>query len=131
MVRPLFGSDPTFGFGGGRMAKREQPDEPRELGARIRDARGRTGRDEGDPRGGGGRLGGFGVGMRMAGDLVAALAVGVVIGLLLDRWLGTSPGFLIGFIVVGAGAGMLNVYRTALHLEQQRKSRGRESRKED
>ena len=119
------------------MAKREQP--ARELGTRIRDARrragraGRTGRDERDPRNGGGRLGGFGVGMRMAGDLVAALAVGVVIGLLLDRWLGTSPGFLIGFIVLGACAGMLNVYRTALHLEQQRKHGTREqsTRKHD
>ena len=112
------------------MAKREQPDEPGELGTRIRNARRRAGHDERSPRSGGGRLGGFGVGMRMAGDLVAALAVGVVIGLVLDRWLGTSPGFLIGFIVLGACAGMLNVYRTALHLEQQRKV-GRDTRKED
>ena len=44
--------------------------------------------------------------------MVAGLIVGVVIGLLLDRWLGTKPLFLILFFLLGAGAGMMNVYRT-------------------
>jgi len=45
--------------------------------------------------------------------LVAALIVGVGIGLLLDRWLGTTPWFLIVFFLLGAAAGILNVYRAA------------------
>ncbi len=46
-------------------------------------------------------------------DLLAGLAVGVGLGLLLDRWLGTTPFLLIVFFFLGAAAGMLNVYRTA------------------
>ena len=57
--------------------------------------------------------GGAGSAFRMATDLVAALIVGVGIGLLLDYWLGTKPWFLIGFFVLGAAAGMLNVYKVA------------------
>jgi ATP synthase protein I len=57
--------------------------------------------------------GGAGPAFRMATDLVAALVVGVGIGLLLDYWLGTKPWFLIGFFVLGAAAGMLNVYKVA------------------
>ncbi len=57
--------------------------------------------------------GGAGPAFRMATDLVAALIVGVGIGLLLDYWLGTKPWFLIGFFILGAAAGMLNVYKVA------------------
>ena len=38
---------------------------------------------------------GIGTGMRIAVDLVAGIAVGVVIGLSLDRWLGTTPWLLV------------------------------------
>ena len=53
---------------------------------------------------------------RVGVELVAALLVGVGIGLLLDRWLGTEPWFLIGLFVIGSGAGIVNVYRTAASL---------------
>ena len=56
---------------------------------------------------------GFGMAFRVGVELVAALIVGVGIGLLLDRWLGTGPWFLIVFFFVGAAAGVLNVYRAA------------------
>lgn len=46
-------------------------------------------------------------------DIIVALVVGVGLGLVLDRWLGTSPWLLIVFFFLGAAAGMLNVYRTA------------------
>ena len=55
--------------------------------------------------------GGVGFAFRIGVELVAALVVGVGIGLLLDRWLGTAPWFLIGFFFIGAGAGIVNVYR--------------------
>ena len=40
------------------------------------------------------------------------LVVGVGIGLGLDHLLDTRPWFMILFFFLGAGAGMLNVYRT-------------------
>jgi ATP synthase protein I len=56
---------------------------------------------------------GMGLGFRIAVDMLAALLVGVGIGLLLDRWLNTAPLFLILFLFLGGAAGVLNVYRTA------------------
>jgi len=50
---------------------------------------------------------------RIGSELVAGLIVGVGIGLLLDKWLDTSPWFLVAFFFLGAVAGMWNVYRTA------------------
>lgn len=43
--------------------------------------------------------------------LVSGPAVGFAIGYGLDRWLGTSPWCKLIFLVVGIGAGFLNVYR--------------------
>jgi len=61
----------------------------------------------------GGPASGFGVAFRIGTELVAALIVGVGIGLLLDRWLDTGPLFLVVFFFLGAAAGVLNVYRAA------------------
>ena len=58
-------------------------------------------------------MSGFGVAFRIGVELVAALVVGVGVGLLLDRWLGSAPWFLIVFFFLGAAAGVLNVYRAA------------------
>ena len=44
---------------------------------------------------------------------VIALAVGALIGWLLDRWLGISPWGLIVFLLLGFAAGVLNVMRAA------------------
>ena len=54
---------------------------------------------------------GIGFGFRIGAELVSALIVGVGIGLLLDYWLGTKPWMLVLFFVLGAAAGMLNVFR--------------------
>ncbi|MBT3359378.1 MAG: AtpZ/AtpI family protein [Rhodospirillales bacterium] len=58
--------------------------------------------------------GGFGMAFRIGVELVAALGVGVGVGLLLDRWLDTAPWFLVVFFFLGAAAGVLNVYRAAI-----------------
>lgn len=51
--------------------------------------------------------------MRVGVELVAGVIVGAGLGLLTDRWLGTSPLFLIVFFILGTlGAGM-NIYRLA------------------
>jgi ATP synthase protein I len=44
---------------------------------------------------------------------VLAVVFGFLIGLVLDRWLGTSPLFIIVFFFVGLAAGIVNVIRTA------------------
>lgn len=50
---------------------------------------------------------------RIATEIVAGVAVGGFIGWLLDTWLGTSPIFMIVLFFLGAGAGMLNIWRMA------------------
>ena len=60
-------------------------------------------------------------GLRIAVELVAAIAVGTGIGIVLDRWLGTSPLLLIVFFLIGTAAGFLNVYRTAQELDRRRR----------
>ncbi len=57
---------------------------------------------------------GLGFAFRIGTELVAGIAVGIGIGLGLDYWLGTKPWLMIVFFFLGAGAGMLNVYRTAM-----------------
>jgi ATP synthase protein I len=53
----------------------------------------------------------IGLAFRIGVEMVAAMIVGVGGGMLLDRWLGTTPWGLIGMFFLGAGAGIVNVYR--------------------
>ena len=46
-------------------------------------------------------------------SFVLAVGLGVWFGLLVDRWLGSSPWGFFLFFVFGLAAGVLNVYRTA------------------
>ena len=82
---------------------------------RLRAARSRQGLESAPPKGGGSPdpFGGspWGIGLRVGVELVAALAIGVAIGWLLDRWLGTRPIFLGIFVLLGGAAGVLNVWR--------------------
>ena len=56
---------------------------------------------------------GFARGFRLSSELVAGVAVGALIGWLIDRWLGISPWGLVVFLLLGFAAGILNVMRAA------------------
>ncbi len=50
--------------------------------------------------------------LRAGTDFVAALVVGVFLGYWIDRWLGTTPFGIIIFMLLGFGAGVMNLYRS-------------------
>lgn len=93
------------------MTERKPPHSLEDLDARVREAQRRQA-GEGRARQVEG-VGGSALGMawRVGLELVSALVVGVAIGYLLDRWLGTKPWLLILFFVLGSAAGLLNVFR--------------------
>jgi len=101
------------------MAEDQEDDEPNGTGGsfeqRLRAARERAKLDAQPPSPGEGAdpLSGspWGIAFRVGAELVAALAVGVGIGWLLDRWLHTKPVFLAIFVLLGGAAGVRNVYR--------------------
>ncbi|PHZ85636.1 AtpZ/AtpI family protein [Paremcibacter congregatus] len=59
----------------------------------------------------------YGIAMRLVAELVSGLLVGFAIGWFLDKWFGTKPWMLIGFIFIGLGAGIFNVMRAARQIE--------------
>jgi len=58
-------------------------------------------------------------GFKISTEIVAALVVGVGIGLIVDNYFGISPFGLIIFFIFGALAGFLNVYRVMRRIEKQ------------
>ena len=56
---------------------------------------------------------------KISTELIAALVVGVGIGLIVDNYLGTKPFGLIIFFILGSFAGFLNVYRVMRRIEKQ------------
>ena len=57
---------------------------------------------------------------KLGTELVAAVAVGTIIGFILDNWFGTKPILIIIFFLFGAAAGILNVFRTAKRMQEQK-----------
>ena len=94
------------------MSEDSPPPSRSDLGKRIREAQAKQS-DGTDPPQAMARGAGLSMALRLASELVAGFAVGVGIGYGLDYWLDTEPLFLIVFFFLGAGAGMLNVYRVA------------------
>ena len=62
---------------------------------------------------------GAGFGFRISTEIVAALVVGVGIGIIVDNYFNTQPFGLIIFFILGALAGFLNIYRVMRHIEKQ------------
>jgi len=55
--------------------------------------------------------GSWGIGFRAGVEFVSAMLVGIGIGLLLDRWLGTWPWLFLVMFLVGGVAGVFNLMR--------------------
>ena len=62
---------------------------------------------------------GTGFGFRISTEIVAALVVGVGIGIIVDNYFNTQPFGLIIFFILGAFAGFLNIYRVIRRIEKQ------------
>ena len=60
----------------------------------------------------GGRVG-YAQAFKLSSEFIAGIAVGIGIGWVVDRMAGTSPWGLIVFLLLGFGAGILNVLRSA------------------
>ena len=56
---------------------------------------------------------------KLGTELVAAVAVGTIIGFILDSWFDTKPWLIIIFFFLGAIAGMLNVIRAANKMQRE------------
>ena len=100
------------------MSERKPPPSLKDLDARLKKARGEradvSGPDKGGIAGGGS---GLGLALRIGIELIAALVVGAGIGYFLDQWLGTMPWLMVVFFVLGAVAGIMNVFRTMSGLD--------------
>ena len=55
---------------------------------------------------------------KLGTELVAAVAVGTIIGFILDSWFDTKPWLIIIFFFIGVIAGMLNVFRAAKRMQE-------------
>ncbi len=56
---------------------------------------------------------------KLGTELIAAVAVGTIIGFILDSWFDTKPWLIIIFFFLGAAAGMLNVIRAANKMQKE------------
>ena len=61
----------------------------------------------------------MGSAFKLGTELVSAVAVGTIIGFILDSWFDTKPWLIIIFFFLGAAAGMLNVIRTANRMQRE------------
>jgi len=97
------------------MAEGREPDDldgrRRELEAALAARRAREPRDGEDAKTSG--AGGYANALRLSSEFIAGIVVGAALGWFIDRLAGTSPWGLIVFLLLGFGAGVLNVLRSA------------------
>ena len=63
----------------------------------------------------------MGSAFKLGTELVAAVAVGTIIGFILDSWFDTKPWLIIVFFFFGAATGILNVIRAASKMQKNEK----------
>ena len=60
----------------------------------------------------------IGTAFKLSTELVAAVAVGTIIGFIFDKTFGTKPWFILIFFFVGVVAGIINVIRSAKNMQK-------------
>jgi ATP synthase protein I len=60
----------------------------------------------------------IGTAFKLSTELVAAVAVGAIIGFIFDKTFGTTPWFILIFFFVGVVAGITNVIRSAKKMQK-------------
>ena len=60
----------------------------------------------------------IGAAFKLSTELVSAVAVGTIIGFILDKTFGTKPWLIIIFFFVGVIAGIINVIRSAKNMQK-------------
>ena len=63
----------------------------------------------------------LGKALKISTELVAAVFVGTTMGFLLDNWFDTKPLLTICFFFIGVAAGILNVIKSAKHMNKNTK----------
>ena len=60
----------------------------------------------------------FGKALKISTELVAAVAVGSILGFILDNWFDTKPLLTIFFFIMGVAAGIINVIKSAKKMKK-------------
>jgi len=60
----------------------------------------------------------IGTAFKLSTELVSAVAVGTIIGFILDQTFGTKPWLILIFFFVGVFAGIINVFRSAKNMQK-------------
>ncbi len=60
----------------------------------------------------------IGTAFKMSTELVSAVAVGTIIGFILDKTFGTKPWLILIFFFVGVIAGIMNVIKSAKNMQK-------------
>ena len=60
----------------------------------------------------------IGTAFKMSTELVSAVAVGTIIGFILDKTFGTKPWLILIFFLVGVIAGIVNVFKSAKNMQK-------------
>ena len=60
----------------------------------------------------------IGLAFKMSTELISAVAVGTIIGFILDKTFGTKPWLILIFFFVGVIAGIMNVFKSAKNMQK-------------
>ena len=60
----------------------------------------------------------IGAAFKLSTELVSAVAIGTIIGFILDKTFGSTPWLIIIFFFLGVIAGIINVFRSAKNMQE-------------
>ena len=87
-----------------------------QLKTRLKIAKSKAYKDKNSEEGN--RSSSMGSAFKMSTELVSAVAVGTIIGFILDNWFGTKPWLILIFFFIGVIAGIMNVIRSAKKMQK-------------